>query len=238
MAPFIKDELRVMWGILSYQKAEIDQWERLETTYRKSIRTFENVREIVLSGGSLCISQFGRPPVNDLDKLVLDSQRWTIKFKVQKMSNLRAREFVEDGQKSSTIEIVFDYMDSPTGFESSKLRNPNARNPQDGEANTSGDEGPGPPKFYPLPRFARNYTNNDVKRVRLSFPRSLKSKGARVWAWPLFVAMMLGEPHYSTNLCQASMLALFEKNLDDHAKGQRTYAELRPDGTGWWQIAK
>lgn len=191
----------------------------------------------MFSNGNLYVEQFGRPPVNQNDKLVLDSPRWTIKFDIQKMSNFWAREYVDE-KKGLMIEIVFDCTDPPTGFDSSKTRHPAAREPYLGEANTSGDEGPGPPKSYPLAKLAKDYADNDVSRIKLVVPRSIKAKGGVVWAWPVVVALMLGEPNYSTNSFKPVVEALFQRNLDDYAKLQHPYADFRSDGTGWWQIAR
>lgn len=130
---------------------------------------------------------------------------------------------------------MFGYTGLPASFESTQRRHPHA---PEAPADHASYVGPGKPETYPLANLARNCIEDGVKEIKLHFPRCIKQGGGRLWAWPVVVALLLGETDWSTTLSKHSVDQLFNLSLDDYAKRPHPYAVFRNDDNGTWQILR
>lgn len=205
----------------------------LRLTYDKA--SGKNVKDIVLSSSGLCVLQFGRPTIQENKSLIVDSPRWTIKFDIQWISNIWAKEYKLKEKESFIwmIELVIDCAHPPIGLESTKKRDPSACKPKDGKPVISSNEGPDLLASYPLVMLTKNYTDNHVLRIKLEFLRSVGEKGTVRWAWPVVVALMLGHLAYTTHLPKHQVDMLCKLCLDEYALQQHADAVFDRDGTGW-----
>lgn len=234
--PFSRDSIRVLGGRMFYQTDKSDEWKRLESTYpmHEKRRTVEDIREILFFNKSISVSQFDRPPVQQNTMLLRDSFRWTIAFDIRKISNIRVREYLDE-RGVWDIDIIFDCTEPPTGIESTQKRHPRAPNPP---ADDPSYVGPGRPETFPLAELAHNYAEDGIRQIKLQFPRSIKASGARSWAWPVVVALLLGGSDWSTTLKKEPTEELFQLCLEDYVKKPHPYAEFWNSGNGTWRILR
>lgn len=124
---FSRDSVRVAWGRLFYQIDKSNGWKLLESPYatEKKQGARENVRKMIFSHKGISVSQFDSPPMQANTTLLRDSLRWTITFAARQISNIRAKEYLNDGEERE-IDVIFDYNGPLTGFESTQKRHPRA----------------------------------------------------------------------------------------------------------------
>lgn len=218
-----------------YQTNQDNEWKLLKSSYSKNEekKTGENVREIIFSNKNISVSQFDRPPLQLNTMLMRDTLKWTMNFAIGQISNVQAKEY--PNQDGWEVEIILQYTDLPASFESIEKRHPQA---PEAPADPPDFIRPGKPDTYPLAKLANNYVKDGVRRVKFQFPRSTKTSGARLWAWPVVVALILGESSWSTKQSKKEVEDLFQLHLDSYTKLPHVYADFRHDGDSNWQVVR